>query len=134
MPAGSGPTISTPITSGSITTGANSVTVTSPTMNLNEQLGTLITVYLTWTPSATQTITCKLYQTATTGTQVNPSAGLIATATGTTETGSTFTFVDTSAFALTTQGAVYVAGFTASTGTGTVAYAFIEVETIAPIQ
>lgn len=133
MPAGSGPAVSAPITSGSITTGANSVTVTSPGCNLNENLGVLVTVYLTWTPSATQTITCKLYQVATTGTQVNPSAGLIATGTGTTETSAQFTFQDTSAFAQATQGAVYVAGFTASTGTGTVAYAFIQVETIAPI-
>ncbi len=134
MPAGSGPSVSTPVTTGSITGTANAFTLTSPTCNFNELGGVLVTATLFWTPSATQTITAKLYQVSTSGTQVNPSAGLVATGTGTTGADATFTWVDTSAFAQATQGAVYVVGFTASTGTGTVVYGFIEVETIAPVQ
>jgi hypothetical protein len=134
MPAGSGPAVTTPITTGTITTGANSITITTNPFSTGSAGGVLITVYLTWTPSATQTITCKCYQTATTGTQVAPTAGLIATGTGTTETTATFTFLDTSAFALNATGAVYVVGFTASTGTGPIAYAFTELETTAPLS
>lgn len=133
MTAGSGPAVSAPVTSGSITTGANAVTVSSPVCNFNEALGVLVTVYLTWTPSATQTVACKLYQGSTSGTQVGPTAGLLITGTGTTETTTSFTFVDTSAYAQVQTAAQYVAGFTASTGTGTIAYAFVEVETIATI-
>jgi hypothetical protein len=134
MSAGSGPYCSAPVTSGSITTTANAFTATSPVCNWNETLGVLITVTLFWTPSATQTITAKLYQVSTAGTQVGPAGGLIATGTGTTEQAATFTFQDTSAFAQgPTAGAVYVCGFTASTGTGTVNYVFVEIETMAQV-
>jgi hypothetical protein len=129
--------VSAPITTGSITATANSVTVTSPTINVNNpsNAGVLIKVFLSWTPSATQTITAKLYQVATTGTQVNPSAGLLVTATGTTGESKCFEFVDTSAFANNTQGAVWVCGFTASSATtGTVVYSFLEIMLLGPIQ
>lgn len=135
MPAGSGPYVSAPVTSGSITATVNAFTLASPVGNWLTELGILITVTLFWTPSATQTITVKLYQGAgVAGTQVAPAAGLIATGTGTTEQEATFTFVDTSAYALAQQAGLYTAGFTASTGTGAVAYAFTELETIAPLQ
>ncbi len=135
MPAGSGPFLSTPITSGSITTTSNQFTMASPTGSWLDQLGILISVTLYWTPSATQTITVKLYQGAgVTGTQVAPVAGLVATGTGTTEQNATFQFVDTSAYAQSQAGGLYTAGFTASTGTGTVNYAFVALETIAPLQ
>jgi hypothetical protein len=134
MAAGSGPYCSAPLTSGSITTTSNQFTATGPVCNFNTTLGVLITVQLYWTPSATQTITCKLYQVSTSGTQVGPSGGLVATGTGTTEQEASFVFQDTSAFAQgLTSGAVYVAGFTASTGTGTVDYLFIEIETMAQV-
>jgi hypothetical protein len=131
MPAGSGPYCSAPITSGSIT--GTAVTLTTPACNTNTSFGVMISVFLAWTPSATQTITCKLYQVSTSGTQVGPSAGLIATATGTTEASAMFQFQDTSAFANNTTGAVWVASLTANTGTGTVDYAFIQVQTMAPV-
>jgi hypothetical protein len=128
------PSCSTPITSGSIT--GTAVTITSPTINVNNPslAGVLIRIVLAWTPSATQTITCKLYQVSASGTQVGPSAGLIATATGTTETTAVFEFVDTSTYANATQGAVWVASLTANTGTGTVVYGFAELEKLSPIQ
>ncbi len=131
-----GPAVSVPITTGTITTGANAVTVTSPAVNVNNpsNAGVLVKVFLAWTPSATQTVTAKLYQVSTSGTQVNPSAGLIVTATGTTGESKMFEFVDSSAFANATQGAVWVCGFTASTGTGAVVYAFIEVLLLGPVQ
>lgn len=135
MPAGSGPSVSVPVTTGSITTTANAFTLASPAGSWLTELGLLITVSLFWTPSATQTITCKLYQgSGVGGTQVGPAAGLVATGTGTTEQEGTFSFVDTSAYALAQQAGLYTAGFTASTGTGAVAYAFVELETIAPLQ
>lgn len=136
MPAGSGPYVSAPVTAGSITAVANAFTLASPVGNWLTELGILITVTLFWTLFATQTITVKLYQGAgVAGTQVAPVAGLVATGTGTTEQEATFTFVDTSAYALgLTQAGLYTAGFTASTGTGAVAYAFTELETIAPLQ
>jgi hypothetical protein len=134
MPAGSGPVCTTPITSGSITTGANSVTITTGPFNTGAASGMLINVYLTWTPSATQTIACKLFQTATTGTQVGPGAGLLATGTGTTTTTTQYTFLDNSAFAQNAAGAVYVVGFTGSTGTGTIIYAFVELETTSALS
>jgi len=130
----SGPSQSTPVTSGSITTGANSQTVTSPACNTGAVAGLLITVALTGTPSATQTVTCKLYQGSTSGTQVAPTAGLLGTFTGTTEDTRLFQFVDTSAAAQNASGLVYVAGFATNTGTNTIAYAFIAVETLGPVS
>jgi hypothetical protein len=134
MPAGSGPAVSTPATSGSITSVSTNFTISTPVFNTNNNIGTLVTLNLTVTPSATQTITCKLFQTSATGTQVGPAAGLAETLTGTTQAQLTFAFVDTSAFAQNGTGQVYVATFAASTGTGTVAYAFSELETIAPVS
>lgn len=135
MPAGSGPSVSAPVTAGSITTVANAFTIVSTVCNFNEAGGVLVTVTVFWTPSATQTLTCKLYQgNGVAGTQVGPAAGLTATGTGTTEQEATFTFVDTSAYAQQQQAAQYTAGLTVSTGTGAVAYAFTEIETIAPVQ
>jgi len=133
MASGSGPYCSAPVTSGSITTTANQFTLSSPVLNLNEELGVLVTVQLCWTPSATQTITVKLYQGSVSGTQVGPSGGLVVTGTGTTEQQASFAFVDNSAYAQNQAGAQYVAGFTASTGTGTVDYAFVEIETMAQV-
>ena len=134
MPAGSGPVCTTPITSGSITTVANALTITTAPFNTGAAPGVLINVYLTWTPSATQTVACRLFQTSTAGTQVGPAAGLLATGTGTTTTTTQYTFLDNSAFAQNASGAVYVIGFTASTGTGTVIYAFTELETTATLS
>lgn len=136
MPAGSGPFVSAPATSGSITTTTNQFTLASPNGSWLTELGLLITVELFWTPSATQTIACRLFQgSGVGGAQVGPAGGLIATGTGTTEQEASFIFVDTSAYALgLTQQGSYTAAFTASTGTGTVNYAFVELETIAPLQ
>jgi hypothetical protein len=135
MTAGSGPYCSAPLTSGSITTTSNAFTATSPVCNFNNNMGVLVTVVLYWTPSATQAVTVKLYQgNGVAGTQVGPSGGLVATGTGTTEQEASFQFVDTSAYAQgPTPGGQYTAGFTASTGTGTVAYLFVEIETMAPV-
>jgi|SRR5215469_7164831 len=133
MPAGSGPQATTPITSGSITTGANAVTITSNTFSTGGAIGILITVYLMGTPSATQTVTVALFQgTGTGGTAVTPSQ--VATFTGTTQSVETVTFIDTSAFARNNTGGTYTAGFTASTGTNTVAYAYIQLETLTVVS
>jgi hypothetical protein len=129
------PNCSTPVTSGSLATSP-AVTITSPTVNVNNpsNAGMLIRVVVYWTPGATQGLICKLYQVSTSGTQVGPSGGLEATATGTTETGAVFEFVDTSAYANQTQGAVWVASLVTSTSTGTIDYAFVELEKLSPIQ
>ena|SRR5215469_452132 len=133
MPAG--PDSSAPITSGSITTGANSVTMTSPLFSTGSAKGMLITVLLSGTPSATQTITAKLYQgNGTSGTQVNPSAGTVATFTGTTSDTKLYQWIDTSAFAQNASAAQYTVGFTGNTGTNTILYAAIELETLSPVS
>jgi hypothetical protein len=135
MPAGSGPVCSVPVTSGSITTTSNAFTIVTGTYVVSDPngAGLLVACTLYWTPSAAQTITCKLYQgSGVTGTQVGPAAGQIATASGTTEQGQTFEWVDSSAFANVNQAVQYTFGFTASTGTGTVAYAFTSLEALVP--
>jgi len=134
MPAGSGPSVSTPVTTGTIDTTATDFELTTPLCNLNTIGGVLVKLKVHWTPSATQTLACKLYQGSATGTQVGPSGGLVATATGTTGAAAVFEFVDTSAYAQSATGAQWVATFAVNTGTGTVTYAFAEVETLAPIQ
>jgi hypothetical protein len=135
MPAGSGPAISAPVTAGSITTVANAFTISSVTGNWNQESGMLVTVTVYWTPSATQTLTAKCYQGAgVAGTQVGPSGGLVATGTGATEQEATFAFVDQSAYGQAQQQGQYTTGLTVSTGTGTVDYAFTELETIAPLS
>jgi hypothetical protein len=133
MASGAGPTVSTPVTTGTIDTTAADTTLTTNVCNFGGPGGALIRIRVRWTPSATQTLTCKLFQAATTGTQVGPTAGLIATATGTTASAAEFEFVDTSAFAQNTVGAVYVCTLAVNTGTGTITYAYTIVETIAPI-
>lgn len=135
MPAGSGPAVTAPVTAGSITTVANAFTIASVTGNWNEAGGLLVTLTVFWTPSATQTLTAKCYQGAgVAGAQVGPAGGLIATGTGTTEQEATFAFVDTSAYAQAQQGGSYTIGLTVNTGTGTVDYAFVELESLAPMQ
>ena len=125
----------TPITSGSITTGANSITITTGLFSTGGAGGVVVRVVLHWTPSATQTIACKLYQgSGTSGTQVGPTAGLLSTGTGTTQADSVFLFTDVSAFAQNASNAVYTAGFTASTGTGTIIYAYVGLETIGQVS
>ena len=130
-----GPITSTPITSGSITTGANSVTIVSPLVSTGGATGILVTAYLSGTPSATQHVTAKLYQgSGTGGTQVNPSAGTDVTMTGTTNDVRSWSWVDTSAAAKDAVNAQYTVGFTASTGTNTILYAWIQVQVLAPVS
>lgn len=133
MPAGSGPQVTTPVTSGSITTAANSVTITSAAFSTGGAAGVMITVYLLGTPSATQTITVNVYQgSGTGGTQLSPAQ--VLTFTGTTQAAECSVNIDTSAFAQNARGQVYTVGFTASTGTNTIAYAFVQLESIAPVS
>ena len=121
----------TPITSGSISTAGNNITITTGTFSTGGATGMLIRVVLHWTPSATQTMACKLYQgSGVSGTQVGPTAGLLATGTGTTQAGAVFVFTDVSAFAQNASGAVYTAGFTVNTGTGTIIYSHVDLETL----
>jgi hypothetical protein len=131
MPAG--PSVSTPVTTGTIDTTAGDTTLSTNVCNFGEATGALVKVKVHWTPSATQTLTCKLYQGSTSGTQVGPSGGLVATATGTTGATAEFKFVDTSAYAQSQVGAQYVATLAVNTGTGTITYAFTSVETTAPV-
>jgi hypothetical protein len=133
MASGAGPTVSTPLTTGTITTTASDTTVTTNTCSTNAPGGVLVKLKIHWTPSATQTLTCKLYQVSTAGTQVGPAGGLVATGTGTTGASASFEFVDTSAYAQNTTGAVWAASLALNTGTGTITYAFTEVETLVPI-
>ena len=134
MASGAGPACSTPVTTGTIDTTAADTTLSTPVCNFGGAAGVLVKVKVHWTPSATQTLTCKLYQGATTGTQVGPTGGLVATGTGTTGASATFEFVDASAYALNQAGAQYVCTLAVNTGTGAITYAFTEVETLAPIQ
>lgn len=128
--------VTTPITSGSITSSTNNVTITSGAFSTGGATGVQIAVYLSCTPSATSVITAKLWQgsTAGSGTQVGPVAGLLATLTGTTQDTKSFVWVDTSAFAQNATNATYTVGFTGNTGTNTVVYAHMDIETIGPVN
>lgn len=126
----------TPITSGSITSSTNNVTITSNGFSTGGATGVQIMVFLASTPSATSVVTAKLWQGATagSGTQVGPAAGLLATFTGTTQDVKVFVWTDTSAFAQNASNAQYTVGFTGNTGTGTVVYAHIDIETLGPVS
>jgi hypothetical protein len=133
MPAGSGPQLTTPVTSGSIGTGANSVTITTNAFSTGGAAGIIITVYLLGTPSATQTVTVTCYQGPTTGgTQLTPNQ--VVTFTGTTQSVEEAVFVDTSAFARSNPAGQYTVGFQTSTGTNTIAYAFVQLETVSGVS
>lgn len=133
MPAGSGPQLTAPVTSGSITTVANTITITTNTFRTGSTQGILVTAYLTGTPSATQTVQAQCFQgTGVTGTQVGITQ--LVTFTGTTQDNAAYVFQDTSAFAQNNPGGTYTVGFTTNVGTNTINYAFIELETLAPVS
>jgi hypothetical protein len=129
------PSCSAPVTSGSLATSP-AVTISSPVVNVNNpsNAGVLIRVVVYWTPGAAAGLICKLFQVSASGTQVGPSGGLEAEGASTTPACSIFEFVDTSAYANGTQGAVWVASLVTSTSTGTILYAFVELEKLSPIQ